>query len=94
MGSFTEACGLWLWGTGSVAVGLDLAAFWPVGSQFPNQELNLHPFVARWILNHWTIRKVSLATFQIQLGENIYSWKFKFPCGQLNDAEYAGAWKR
>ena len=24
-----------------------------VGSQLPNQKLNLHPWIARWILNHW-----------------------------------------
>lgn len=23
------------------------------GSQVPNQKLNMHPWTARWILNHW-----------------------------------------
>ena len=29
-----------------------------VGSQFPDQGLNLHPALEVWSLNHWTTREV------------------------------------
>ena len=47
---------LWLWREG-------LVALWHVGSEFPDQGSNPHPFIGRWILNHWTTREVPHTAF-------------------------------
>ena len=40
-----------------------LIALWHVESLFPNQGLNPHPCIARWILNYWTTREVPLLSY-------------------------------
>ena len=44
---------------------MGLAAPQHVGSQFPDQRLNLRPSIGRWILNHWTTREGPYINFQI-----------------------------